>query len=392
MLKQTFRRLRRAPIPALCVLMFTAILSMILCGLQKANDSELEKYNETYHTIPVRLSVTNLSGTKSNDLNIPWNIANVFTVGGGLSSYVSDLEMVCKHPIAGEFTTYTLVGINSTVLTKELWPENGTYIMWNEGYDETIFATDEAVCLVPDAVEVIEDEETGESYVELLFENRATDPAVEYSLKLKVAGTYIGGGGKSLYCPYSICMEVYEELGEFVYVQAIRATLRNNDTLEELRTASMRWFAEPNPLGEKTPWGAFGYEYYPYALDINDDLLQRATAELQNSISINRICTVIVLSLSAAAGFLIGFLMVRNRKKEIGLMRTLGTSNTTICMELETEQILCVVAGVILGGSYSLWEPVGQLCIFAGVYIAGLSVALLVFMRTNLLATMKEDE
>ena len=84
--------------------------------------------------------------------------------------------------------------------------------------------------------------------------------------------------------------------------------------------------------------------------------------------------------------------MIRSRKREIALMRTLGTSNRIVCMELEIEQILCVAAGVIIGGSYSLWEPLGQLCLFAGIYIAGLTAALLVFIRANLLATMKEDE
>ena len=73
-------------------------------------------------------------------------------------------------------------------------------------------------------------------------------------------------------------------------------------------------------------------------------------------------------------------------------MRTLGTSNPVVCMEFEIEQILCVFAGVAIGGSYSLWEPIEQLILFAGIYTVGLSVALFFFIRTNLLATIKEDE
>ena len=73
-------------------------------------------------------------------------------------------------------------------------------------------------------------------------------------------------------------------------------------------------------------------------------------------------------------------------------MRTLGTSNGAVCIELILEQFFCVVAGIVIGGSYALWEPMGKLSIFAGVYMAGLTVALLIFANANLLATIKEDE
>lgn len=392
MIQHTIRRLRRTPIPALGVLLFAAILSVVLCGLQKANDAELEKYNDTYHTIPVQFSVTNLSATTSTNLDIPAMIADVFIQEDGLAKYVSDLQMVCKHAVVGINSNNTLVGITSTALSTELWPENGTYIVWNDGYSESIFAGDDAVCLVPQAMVVLTDEETGKSYVELDFKYWGKEPATEYSCKLEVAGTYIGGDGKSIYCPYVICEQVYRSLGEFMSVQAIRATLRSNDDLEELRTVSKQWFAEPNPLGEKTPWGELGYEYYPYALDINDDLLQRSSATLQNSITTNRICTVIVLCLSATAGFLIGFLMVRSRKKEIALMRTMGTPNRSIYFGFTLEQMLCVVLGIVLGGAYNGWHPADRLGILTVIYFVGLTVALQIFLHKNLLTTIKEDE
>ena len=54
--------------------------------------------------------------------------------------------------------------------------------------------------------------------------------------------------------------------------------------------------------------------------------------------------------------------------------------------------MLCVAVGTVLGGSYALWRPVGQLGLFLAIYFLGLSAALLIFLRRNLLTTMKEDE
>lgn len=100
----------------------------------------------------------------------------------------------------------------------------------------------------------------------------------------------------------------------------------------------------------------------------------------------------IVLCLSAAAGFLIGFLMVRNRKKEIVLMRTMGTPNQSICFGFTLEQMLCVVLGIVLGGSYNGWHPADRLGILAVIYFVGLTAALQIFLHKNLLTTIKEDE
>lgn len=392
MILHTFRRLRRMPAPVAGVLLFAAILSIVLCGLQKANDAELEKFKETYNTIPVDFTVTNLSGTKSTNLNIPYLIADILVQEDGLGRFVSDLQRVCKHSITGDYSNYLLVGITSTALSPELWPENGCYIQWNEGYGENIFAESDLVCLVPDSMIVSVDEETGKPYLELGFTNWLTNPLREHSCKLWVIGTYKGGDGNSIYCPYTVCETVYIELEEVRSVQAIRATLRSNDDLEELRNVSKQWFAEPNPLGEQTLWGEYGYKYYPFALDINDDLLQRATTTLQNSMTVNRICSILVLCLSAGAGLVIGFLMVRSRKREIALMRTMGTPDRSIYFSFLLEQMLCFGLGIAFGGAYNGWQPASQLGILAAVFFVGLTAALLICLRKNLMTTIKEDD
>ncbi len=390
MLRHTFRRLRRMPVPAIGVVLFAAVLAAVLGGLQKSNEEELANYEKTYHAIPVDFTVTNLSGTKSTYLNIDAVIADAFEVG--LARFITDLQKVCNHNIAGENKGYMLFGITSTAPSPELRPENGCNIQWGAGYDEGIFAGRDLVCLVPEGMMVSADEETGKAYVELQFEHPPFNPATEYSCRLWVAGTFQGGDGNAIYCPFAVCEMVYDELSEPFRVQFIRATLGDNDDLEELRYVSTGWFAEPNPLGERTPWGEYGYEYYPFALDINDDLLQRAAATLQSSIHTNRICAVLVLCLSAAAGLLIGFLMVRSRRREIALMRTMGTPGSSIFFGFALEQILCFLLGIAFCGAYSDWQPAEQLGILAAVFFAGLTTALLICLRRNLMVTIREED
>ena len=107
---------------------------------------------------------------------------------------------------------------------------------------------------------------------------------------------------------------------------------------------------------------------------------------------VNRLSSALVFLMSALAGFLTGFLVIRSRKREIALMRTLGCSGRRICAEFASEQLACLFVGVLLGGSYALWRPLWKLALFAAINFAGLSTALIVFLNINLLSAMKEDE
>ena len=73
-------------------------------------------------------------------------------------------------------------------------------------------------------------------------------------------------------------------------------------------------------------------------------------------------------------------------------MRTMGASQISIFIQLAVEQMLCIVAGIFLGGLVFLWQPIEKLGLFGGIYLIGLAAALLIFLRKNLLTSIKEDE
>jgi hypothetical protein len=127
-------------------------------------------------------------------------------------------------------------------------------------------------------------------------------------------------------------------------------------------------------------------------MDIDDSMLINLEVNLKNSLRLNRLASAVVFALSAATGFLTGFLVIRSRKREISLMRTMGASHPSIFAELALEQVICIALGIGLGGSYTLWEPMQKLMLFGGIYFVGLAAALIVFLHKNLLTTMKEDE
>lgn len=404
MLRYTFKRLCRTPVIAVGMFLFAAAVSIVLCGLHEASIQEQAHYEATWHSIPVPLTVTNLAGTQTDNLNAPAFVLDAFLPGSGcypnFSSYIKDLKVKAHHGIDKTNLLVfqdcsVLVGINTLEADQALAVENGFVITWLPGYDESIFSGEDAVCILSRSM-YREWEQTEDPLI-LQFEYKKQgisfgDPEKELTMELEVAGYFVGATSYYIYCPYSVVEKVYTGLEEKRVIDAVSGVLTDNSLLEALKQDRRYWFAAPSATGAPTVWGAYGYKYYPNALDIDDSMLVNAAAVLENSIAVNRICAIAVLALSAAAGFFIGFLVIRSRKREIALLRTMGTANCSIFISFALENLSCIAVGILLGGAAFRWQPAQQLQMFAIIYTASLVVSLLIFMNSNLMTTMKEDE
>lgn len=388
MFRHIFLHLRRTPLQAAGVLLFAAVLAAVLCGLHAANEAEQARYKTVSQTLPVKLTVTNLKGTKSDDLGIPSWMAESFTGTadsmGDLAGYIKDLQRKATWDVSkiGELSgSFRMVGTSAVDLCRELWAENGAAIRWAEGYDASCLAGEARVCLIPADMGAPADPGTVRVYL-------TEDDVTEFT----VAGTVRGGGENTLYCPFLALEAALEEIGAECTLDAMSATLKDNNLLEEFRGVMGLWYIEPDPGGMNVTWPGGRFKTYLYALDINDAQLRAAGETLRSSLAVNRVCTMLVFMLSAGAGFFVGFLMIRQRKREIALMRTLGEADGRVYMSFALEQMVCVLLGTVLGGAYFGWQPADRLGLFVLIYFAGLSAALGVFLRGNLMSAMKEEE
>lgn len=404
MLTKIKTRFRRAPAFAISVVVLAAILSGVLCGLQAANRAEQRHYETLCESTPVKLVVTNLSGTRRTGLTLPSFVLRVFTkttTENSLAPYIKGIEAkmdtYCQMASIGEryMGAVNVVGISNLQVSGDLLKGSKSMVTWLEGYDESVLAGKDEVCIVPESW--IADDGDLSLPIQVSLNFSYTPGSFGASVTYDTAVTYTVVGIHSVsdtavYCPFQQMQRIYSRLGKPAELDAIQGTLIDNSLQEEVRQVANAWFAEPNPTGTKTPWRYSYYFYYPFALDIDNDILVTAERTLKTSILTNQICAFLVFVLSAGASFFVGFLMIRSRRREIALMRTLGTSNLVIYGEFMLEQLTCVLAGVFLGGAIFLWRPVQRLGIFLAIYLAGLTLALLIFLHTNLLATMKEEE
>ena len=446
LIRHTINRMKRSPVRVVAVLLFAAVITMIICALQASNDEEMRHYEKAYQAIPIKFSVNNPSATDVEFSSLmPGWVLDLFTGESpveivdvsaakdwdekqeiidnteptkiSLQEYVKDLQFKMTYTIrtingkkyTGARGTTFLYGMNSIYSDKQLLPEYGCEIKWYEGYDESIFSGDEPVCLIPESKATADHYDNGGGEAELYFSysRRQMIDGVsvevdsgEYECKLKIVGTYTAGDELSIYCPFPIIEQVYEELEQEYRIDSLSGMIADNMRLEEFLEKADMFFMDPSQKDEEIPWGIvvfnrenkYANDHYRYAMDINDEHLAELSAILQESIKFNRFVTVLVVILSVISGFLIGFLMIRRRKRDIILMRTVGESNFRLYIGFVLEQMICVILGIAVGGAYYKWNPMDKLILFAIVYFVALTLALAIFMSKKLIKNIKEDE
>lgn len=399
MLSQIIKRFLRAPVTALGVVLLAAVLSGSLCALNAANIAEQARYQDTVKNVEVKLMVTNLSGTRYDALEMPNWALDVFTsrlVKNGLHEYVENVQVrriqklhyfaYMADPSNVIFQDAYLVGLTGLDVAPELGDMG---ITWFGENDASAFGTVRQVCVIPE--ELLPEGHNGRPFnITVNFEYTEWEYPSYTSRELSVIGTH--NAGDNIYCTGAVAESIQRELSSREGIDSIQATLIDNSMIGEVRELSKNWFAEPNPTGAKTPWDYSYYFYYPLALKIDDSQLVNAERTLKISLLINELCAVLVFALSAGASFFVGFLMIRSRKREIALMRTLGTPVVSVFLNFALEQLLCLAAGTAIGGGFFGFEPPERLAIFAGVYFAGLCISLVIFLGKNLMTTLKEDE
>lgn len=385
-------RIRRKPLIAAAVLLFTALIAMALCALNRGNSDARLRYADIYHTIEVRCTVTNLAGDRSDRLRIPADMIALFGgraegASNALAAFVEAVQITGSTAFIWNGEEYTLTGLTSLQADRELWAENGCTLFWNGEMDESIFAGSGPVCIVPQSLaQKLQEEELPGDRLSLSIDGSYAYES-DYTGELRIAGTYQSKNTNTVYCPWNTYAAILRSMGRAETADSLSAVLANNQDLEAFRALAAGWFGSPDP-------NAAGMEEsngYYFALDINDALLTQAKTDLHNSMTVNRIAVLLIFAISTAAGALIGSLMIRIRKREIVLMCSVGTAKRQIFGSLALEQMLCVILGAVVGGAYFRWEPVSWLVLFMCVYFVGLSAALLIFLGKNLLAIMKEE-
>lgn len=401
------QRIRRKPLAAILLFLLNFAAALLMCILHVSSIRMYEEIDLVYENATVTCQVSNITGTQVDDLFLPEWVVRMFLGKEGIPNsegtsfsmdedaerfrtYIDDVY--AKVSIKGKYNGayIDVVGITDPAAARALQPEYGGEITWKEGYDDDIFSGTDACCLIS---ETMLPALAGAESLSVTF----SDDERTTTKELHVVGTFTGSED-AIYCPWIIMAQVNQEIGRPVHANSIGAVFRDNRAIPDFwQEVASSYFVEPNAKGELTPWETSPvYSSYPFALLINDDVLEETVSRLEHNLTVFRLCTTATIALSLILGFVVAHLIVRQRVKALALQRVLGQSNGHIFAETWLELTAATAAGIAVGMGICLLTgirdfPWRALLASLGCYILGTASAIFFIVRTDLIRSIKED-
>lgn len=93
-----FKQMRKRTSLCLVVVLTALAFSLALCMLQRSRDQMAARIEEVYDNLEVRCSVTNLTGTQSDQLNLPDWVLRLFD---GEKPTANSRTTTCSPPMSG---------------------------------------------------------------------------------------------------------------------------------------------------------------------------------------------------------------------------------------------------------------------------------------------------
>ena len=358
-------RLRHSVLQSASILLLFAVLIAFFSFFEGFLSRKEKELDTAWNTIPVTVTVSNLTGTKTDDLDIhgylvSYFLSDVYYFEGrrqprAFSTYFRQVKAVGSvyYSFGVSFSeTQKLIGMTEAAAEARFSALEKGRISFFQGYDSVVFSGSEPVCIVPDTL--LEQLTPGKDgryslilQARMIPADQADAPAA--SISLEVVGSFFGTED-AIYCPWAVLAALQEELDGKVTASSLSATVRDNRELDELRPLLLRHFAEVDPSGRLTEVnGIGGLYYYPFAATVHDEALRAALNTLNRNLrtmyALRPVFALVECTILSAAVFF----FVYARRRELAAMRSLGTRRRQVLGMILLEMSLFLLPGLCLG-------------------------------------------
>ena len=394
--------LKRIPVEGFKSLTVPALSFILVMLISLMGGVKLLLENERDYTIKnfeVRVEVSDPVTSSTDNLNIENRFIRMFTeseTNPNLSNFLKDVELKRSLdivlPTEGWQTVKIgrLTGITSIEADRNLEPLSGAFIEFFEGYDESIFRTEELVCVVN--VEMLSTLNTDAPVMAIMVQSTAVDPMRPYAVftpietELAVVGVSYGAG-KDVLAPFWTIAKLGTASDNLqTYSDIMSSVIADNNFISEFTAAASGRFARAGDVDTALP----------LSLTVYDGVYNEVIHRLRQNIQLIDSATPFIYLISVLIGFIASFLLTRRRKPEFAIMRSIGINKKDIFLGALTEQATLCAIGSVIGlllfrviFGYSLWSVPAM---FTSCYILGSALSAQKAAGTNVLKILGQKE
>lgn len=349
----------------------TVWISLLLVVLLNLYFGTMHSYERQLHDLSENSSVycrvTNKNGSRDSGLFISESVLD----GLSASSLTADESCaVWLLAAEGEYTQaewersvhLQVSGVNRTEAVDGLSADK---IHFGQQYDESVFASDEPVCIVEESVMRKHGWEIGDKIQLTMYYYNASSELFKMELyplalvELEIVGSMeslmgvTGAIPPDVILPFEAVRRIYhqQEISFFADTVSfyVDDPMRLNDFKEEMRSIGLM---ERDPTAMDS--------YIGYTLAVKDGNFVTMATQLKQSIEVMRSFLPVVCILTFAIGYIISYLLGNGRMGEYALLRLQGMGSVKGTVPFLGEQFILVLLGNLLGDALMLLfaEPV----------------------------------
>ena len=363
------------------------LLAVVLVGcfssiaLHRLTARQEETLTDMIANTRIGCIVTDTQGMNADRLNMSYSMiqrltGTCFEETENLDDLVMDVNAMSSIPLEYPME-HSICSILTFASDPALSAVEGARVELYEGWDESILATDQRVCLIP-AEEV---EMWPDGVVKVMR-------ADGYSQELTIIGTITNGPGSVYYTPLNMSWD--DEVHVITLIESCSFNIRDNARLDEIKAALYEVFQEPK-LSNDLSTG--------YGLIVNDESYLATLDEIHSNISMLRILLPVLMILVGCIGFFASYMTTRSRQKEFGVMRCLGMNQRNIFSIVFFEQTVLALLGGGTGIGIGwimdgIMEPgaLAKAGLVIAVFLIGAAIATIRVTSVNVMKLMKVED
>lgn len=326
----------------LCLALLLAIHGMIA-----QRQAELDG---VYQNTEIACVVTDATGNIRNGLSIPGEYLSLFHKGGALHDHVKGIAC---HATA----SFLLLGEERIPLNLLNTPDavplfDETPVTYFGGYGDADLVGEDVVAIIP---ENLTSYVTTDGMLTLSFLPRG-----ESSMTVRVIGTY-SSDVSAIYLSLDAGQKLLEGSVNKVTLSTLSFRVTDNRKLNETKMALGEYFVAADPINQGS--SRFG-------LWMDDAAFVDTVMVLERSIALFVLFRTVLWVLSLCVCFLVIFLIVRRRRAELSIMRSMGCSTVLLYGQVLCEMIICFAVGASAAALATMPHDDKSICAI-GILFAG---------------------
>lgn len=381
------------------VCMLIVFFIFIYVNSIKTNEEQLDSLPQS---IPVEAQIQNVCGSQSAGLIIGSSMVENIEKSGYVKNLYCSAQMEANFSSLPDEKDHTkeifVKSINDINAIPNI--QEGA-VKLKDGVDISFLHGSDAMCIADENFLYDKDLSIGDS-IDINLYGLSYDPSkYVYELiplgpsSLLIVGSISSGENDSysqLICPNGWAKNMHAAAGADFKLDSASFTVADPMDLNAFKAAMKKCHLESvNPLAQNNIYGS--------ALYVKDEVFIKTASRLRDSVSMLYAFAPVIFAVIALIGYALSYLLMQNRRQDVAVMRSLGTSRFKCMVVMFIEYAALGAVGALLGAacfSVSIgfigFAPLLIALLFFSTFLVGIIAAAFQISRYNTMSGLIKVE